>query len=249
MRRTVIAASSAGAAALAAFVLWWASPTTAQDPAPVPPAQGNNGNGQAKPPSVPLPIGHVVLFSSGVGYFQREGEVEGNSRVDLTFPGTDVNDLLKSLVLQDLGRRQGQHHQLRQPRPDRQDAQELRARPDHQPDASARLLNQARGEKVEVTLQQGNAAQPGTVTGVIVGMESQHAAGTARTRWSTSSMLNLLCTEGIRSVPLSAGPAAALRSTRPWTSEFRRALEVLATRHDTQKKVVSLGFNGEGKRR
>src|SRR5262249_31454851 len=51
-----------------------------------------------------LPISRVVLFSSGVGYFQREGEVEGNSRIDLQFPASDVNDLLKSLVLQDLGK-------------------------------------------------------------------------------------------------------------------------------------------------
>ena len=54
----------------------------------------------ARPPQ--LPITQVVLFSSGVGYFQREGEVEGNARVDLTFPVTDINDLLKSMVLQDL---------------------------------------------------------------------------------------------------------------------------------------------------
>src|SRR5262249_18451006 len=100
MRRTVIAASSAAATLLAILGLWWASPTTAKDPAPVPPDQGN---AQLKPPTASLPIGHAVLFSSGVGYFQREGEVEGNSRVDLSFPGTDVNDLLKSLVLQDAG--------------------------------------------------------------------------------------------------------------------------------------------------
>ena len=50
-----------------------------------------------------LPLTQVILFNSGVGYFQREGAVEGNARVDLTFPVTDVNDLLKSLVLHDLG--------------------------------------------------------------------------------------------------------------------------------------------------
>src|ERR1041385_9466642 len=31
-------------------------------------------------------------------------------------------------------------------------------------------------------------------------------------------------------------------------SEFKRALETLALSHDTQKKAVSLTFNGEGKR-
>src|SRR6059058_4947948 len=49
-----------------------------------------------------LPVKQVVLFSSGVGYFQRQGEVEGDARVDLSFPAGDINDLLKSLTLQDL---------------------------------------------------------------------------------------------------------------------------------------------------
>src|SRR5271154_7100973 len=49
-----------------------------------------------------LRVMRVVLFSSGVGYFQREGSVDGDTRVDLSFPVHDVNDLLKSLVLQDL---------------------------------------------------------------------------------------------------------------------------------------------------
>src|SRR6516225_5344734 len=49
-----------------------------------------------------LPIGQVVLFSSGVGYFQREGTVEGTTRVDLSFPVQDINDLLKSMVARDL---------------------------------------------------------------------------------------------------------------------------------------------------
>jgi hypothetical protein len=49
-----------------------------------------------------LPIGQVVLFSSGVGYFQREGSVDGTTRVDLSFPVQDINDLLKSMVLRDL---------------------------------------------------------------------------------------------------------------------------------------------------
>src|SRR5215207_941236 len=52
-------------------------------------------------PAASLPLTQVVLFNSGVGYFARGGEVEGDARVDLTFPETDINDLLKSMVLQD----------------------------------------------------------------------------------------------------------------------------------------------------
>ena len=45
----------------------------------------------------------VVLFSSGVGYFEHTGQVTGNSELSLKFEVDDVNDLLKSLVLEDGG--------------------------------------------------------------------------------------------------------------------------------------------------
>jgi hypothetical protein len=245
MRRTVIAVGSAGAAALAALVLWWASPTTAQDP-PVRPAQEGNGNVLAKPPSVPLPIGTVVLFSSGVGYFQREGEVEGNSRVDLSFPGTDINDLLKSLVLQDSGGGKVSTISYDSPDPIEKTLKSFALDLTYNP-SFGQLVNQARGEKVELTLQQSNATQPGTVSGVILGMESQQQPH-GKDALVNVEMLNVLCTEGIRSVPLNQ--ILRLRLLNPaLESELRRALEVLATRHDSQKKVVSLAFNGDGKRK
>src|SRR3982751_1701864 len=55
---------------------------------------------QALKPAATLPITRVVLFNSGVGYFSRSGEVEGDARVDLTFPEGDINDLLKSRGLE-----------------------------------------------------------------------------------------------------------------------------------------------------
>src|SRR5215831_20225215 len=54
-------------------------------------------------PAVTLPITRVVLFNSGVGYFSRSGEVTDDARVDLAFPESDINDLLKSMVLEDFG--------------------------------------------------------------------------------------------------------------------------------------------------
>ena len=49
-----------------------------------------------------LPISRVVLFSSGVGYFERAGTVEGNVKVELSFRVDQINDILKSMTLQDL---------------------------------------------------------------------------------------------------------------------------------------------------
>ena len=65
---------------------------------------GPTGTATNEPPAAraeQLPVSRVVLFSSGVGHFLREGQVEGDARVDLTFPIIDVNDLLKSMVLLD----------------------------------------------------------------------------------------------------------------------------------------------------
>ena len=43
-----------------------------------------------------LPIGQVVLFSSGVGYFQREGTIDGDAHVDLSFPTNEVRKSLET---------------------------------------------------------------------------------------------------------------------------------------------------------
>src|SRR5688572_13965244 len=67
-------------------------------------AGGAGGEKQDLKPAVNLPITRVVLFNSGVGYFSRSGEIEGDARVDLGFPESDVNDLLKSMVLEDFGK-------------------------------------------------------------------------------------------------------------------------------------------------
>src|SRR6476619_7874985 len=68
-------------------------------------------------PAVTLPITCVVLFNSGVGYFSRSGEVADDARVDLTFPEQDINDLLKSMVLEDFngGRIAGVAYDSREP--------------------------------------------------------------------------------------------------------------------------------------
>ena len=42
-----------------------------------------------------LPLSKVMLYSSGVGYFQHDGTVQGESHVDLRFTVDQINDVLK----------------------------------------------------------------------------------------------------------------------------------------------------------
>jgi hypothetical protein len=235
MRRKLPLLALAGTILLASIVAWQITPTTAQQ-------RPEADHRPIKTPASPLPMSQVILFSSGVGYFQREGEVEGNARIDLSFPATDINDLLKSLVLQDLNG--GKISTINYDSPDpidrtlRSFALDLTSNP-----TFGQILNQARGQKIELTLQQGNNLQPSTLTGVIVGMETRKGTPAE----GEFDVLNLSCTRGLCSVPIAQ--IQSVRFLNPTLDgEFKRALEVLAAAHDTQKKMVSLDFQGEGKR-
>src|SRR5215469_10626336 len=223
--------------ALAAFIFLSPPPSTAQPNKDAPP-EG------AALKVTQLPIGQVVLFSSGVGYFQRQGTVEGDARVDLSFPVSDINDLLKSMVLRDLdgGHIAAVSYDSNAPleRTLKSFAVNLTSNP-----SFAQLLDQTRGEKVEVVLQQTNATQPGTLTGTLVGCEKQkQAVGKDAVE---VEMLNLWCADGMRSLKLSE--VQRVRFLNPvLDSEIKKALETLALSYDTQKKAVSLHFTGEGKR-
>jgi hypothetical protein len=238
MRRTMLLAPVAGALALGAFLALRPSPSPAGPP-DGPPAAA------APAPAVSLPVSQAILYSSGVGYFQREGTVEGDARVDLTFPVQDINDLLKSMVLLDHGGGTVSAVSYDSQAPVEKTLQSFAVNLTGNPGFGA-ILGQARGEKVEVTLQQGNAAQPGTLTGGIIGVEQQKQQ-VGKDGIVEVELLNLWCAEGMRSVKLA--DVQRVRFLNPvLDSEFRRALETLAQSHDTQKRAVSLSFSGRGKR-
>ncbi len=217
------------------FAVWRSSSSGAPQP-------GDNGAGASeRHPGQNLPLGHIVLFNSGVGYFQREGSVDGEARVDLQFTAGDVNDLLKSLVLQDLGNGKVTAVSYDGQEPIERTLQTFAIDLTGNP-TFGQLLNQARGEKVELTMQNANAG-PASLTGSIMGMESQTEPGPREVH-----MLNLLCAEGMRCVPLNTVQRVRFLNA-VLDSELRRALDVLANAHNSQKKSVSVQFSGEGKRK
>ncbi len=232
-RKTLIAALSAVAALGLAIYL-------------TPAGAGKEKEHEAgkSPTAAQLPIGQVVLFSSGVGYFQREGNVEGTQRIDLTFATQDINDLIKSMTLRDVDGGTINAITYESNVPVERTLQSFAVNLTNNPTFSA-ILNQARGEKVEVTLQQANATQPGTLTGSIVGVEHKEVA--AGKDIVEVECLNLWCADGMRSLKLAE--VQRLRFLNAiMESEFRKALETLAQGHDSQKKAVSIHFAGQGKR-
>jgi hypothetical protein len=184
-----------------------------------------------------LPIQRVVMFSSGVAFFEHRGEVSGNAQVDLKFNVRDINDLLKSMVLQDDGggKISTVSYGSKDPitRTLRTFSIDLTSNP-----TLADLLGQVRGEEIEIDA-------PTKIKGTIVGVEMRSVP--VKENVVEVAFLNLLTEEGLRSVSLEN--VGKIRLVNPkLDAEFRQALLVLAAGKAMDKKAVSLNFLGEGKR-
>ncbi len=191
------------------------------------------------PAGTKLPVTEIILYSSGVGYFQRDGKVEGNAKVDLRFKVDDINDLLKSMVVQDLdgGQVSAVTYGSRDPltKTLKSFAIDLTTNP-----TLGQLLDQVRGERVEVS-------RPNPLVGTILGVERKTERLDEK-RTVEAEYLNLLTAEGLQSLALAQIQRVKLLNEE-LQADLERALEVLALGHDTQKKTVALAFTGSGARR
>jgi len=64
----------------------------------------NQTKSQPQTPEMPLPIRRVILYSNGVAYIERRGVVTNHAEISLSFKQSQVDDVLKSMVVLDLGK-------------------------------------------------------------------------------------------------------------------------------------------------
>ena len=199
-----------------------------------------------------LPITRVVLFRSGVGYVERTGTVEGNVTLTLRLRDSQMNDLLKSMVLIDLdgGRVQPVQYAPRDPlsRTLSSYAIDIADNP-----SRAQLLARLRGIPVEV--QTSDAALRGHVLSVetrtvrpVPSLDPQPTGSEKGPRGEEESFLNLLTEQGIQAVSLDSVKSIRLLDER-LQNELTGALQTLAGGLDNVRKAVQLRFEGSGRRR
>lgn len=73
----------------------------AATPAPAP-TPAKHTTADARDPGE-LPVKRVVLYKNGVGYFEHKGHVSGTQELNIQFTTGQLNDVLKSLTVVDLG--------------------------------------------------------------------------------------------------------------------------------------------------
>jgi hypothetical protein len=188
-----------------------------------------------------LPVQRVTLFSSGVGYFQHGGKVSGNAGAELKFTTKQINDVLKSLVLQDLDG--GLVSAVTYPSLDplAKTLGSFQINISENP-PMADLLNQIRGAQVTVTVE----AQE--ITGTVVGVEKRERHIIDHDEMVEEFYLNLLAGGSIRSVALASVRDIRIHDAQ-LQEELNKALAAVAKARDQDKKPVSLHFNGAGDRR
>lgn len=113
-----------------------------------------------------LPVRRVVLFKHGVGYFEREGSVEGDASIDLAFKAAEMNDVLKSLTVLDLGEGHISSISYESTLPTEKRLEDVAIRlPDG--NSLSGLLEQVKGARVKVV------AGSDEVEGVVAGIETR----------------------------------------------------------------------------
>ncbi len=191
------------------------------------------------PQGANLPLKRVVLFSSGVGFFEHSGQVKDDAKVDMMFKTADINDLLKSMVVQDFDGGQVSTVTYGSKDPVTKTLKgfsiDLTANP-----TLAQLLQQVRGERVVLEA-------PNELSGIILGVETRKKRLDDHETIDVD-VLNLLTDGGLRAVELPSVSRIKLANEK-LDAELRKALSVLASAHATDKKSVELSFLGKGERR
>ncbi len=233
-RRTVALFLAAGLAAAAFPVVTLAQPATNASK-----VGGAEAVKAAERPT-PMDIRKITMYRSGVGSFQRQGQVDGDASVQLRFKTEQINDILKSMVVLDLsgGQIEGISYGSKEPLAKRLASfgVDISDNPD-----MAKLLGKLRGAVASVTTAEG------AVSGTILGVEMREQAQGQSQKPVQVAFLNLVTGTGIRSFDLSKVTSVELQD-KELAGELGKALAALAEHRADRTKTVEIALRGRGAR-
>ncbi len=186
-----------------------------------------------------LPVREVALFRSGVGYFLRQGAVQDDATIELSFKADEINDILKSMVLLDLdgGQIDSVGYASNEPLERRLAGfgLDLSGMP-----SVAELLFQLRGAPVSLQLIDR------TVEGTVFGVEERQVPVEDGVPL-LERFVTVVGAEGMQTVPISKISRFTILDQK-LQAELEKALVALAESRDPDKKRVTIRLSGEGRR-
>jgi len=191
------------------------------------------------PAAPPLPVRRVVLYKAGVGYFEHLGTVRNRQDVTVRFTSAQLNDVLNSLTVLDLGRGQITGISYNSTAPIEQRLGALRL-PLGESTTQVQMLNSLRGARVAVT------STSAAVEGRLLSVEQR-----SRQRGEDTIVTDTIAviTDGgeVRSFELS--PSTHVRIVeRDLRQEVGRYLDLVGSTREQDVRNMVISTSGAGDR-
>lgn len=216
------------------------SAAAARQSTPAMPAEsGRKEAGAAETAAARLPVRRVVLYKNGVGYFEHLGRVRGSQDVTIDFTSGQLNDVLKSLTILDLGKGRITGVSYNSEAPLGRRLGTLRLPVSDKPSV-AEFLGALRGARLEVR------SGAGAVTGRLLSVEKK--TRTVKDQTIETDEISLVTDAGeVRTAEL--GPATSVRiAERDLNQEVSLYLGLLATTREKDLRRMTISTAGTGDR-
>ena len=205
----------------------------------IPAESGRKEAGAAEAVPGKLPVRRVVLYKNGVGYFEHLGRVRGNQDVTIDFTSGQLNDVLKSLTILDLGKGRITGVSYNSEAPLGRRLGTLRLPVSDKPSVTE-FLGALRGARLEVR------SGAGAVIGRLLSVEKR--TRTVRDQTIEIDEISVVTDAGeVRTVEL--GPTTSVRiAERDLNQEVSRYLGLLATTREKDLRRMTISAAGAGDR-
>ena len=187
-----------------------------------------------------LPVKRVVLYKNGVGYFEHSARVHGDQELGIDFTTAQLNDVLKSLTVVDLGngRISGVRYNSIAPLGERLKALRL---PFGEQVSRTDFLTALRGARVEVR-SKGDAA-----VGRLLSVEQQERTTDSGTTYQATLFSVLTDLGEMKNFEL--GPAVSIRlAERELNDEVGRYLNLVGSSRARDLRRMTISATGSGDR-
>ena len=187
-----------------------------------------------------LPVTRVILYKNGIGYFEHAGRVRGGQDVNIDFTTAQLNDVLKSLTVLDLGKGRITGVSYNSSAPLERRLGSLRLPVGYNPTA-ATFLGALRGARVEV-----RSGATSTI-GYLLSVDEHELSGKGEEKIKVQELSLITDTSEVRTFDLT--PATSVRITeKDLNEEISKYMKLMASSRDQDVRRMTISTAGGGNR-
>ncbi|HET9400553.1 MAG TPA: hypothetical protein VFO34_06350 [Candidatus Acidoferrales bacterium] len=187
-----------------------------------------------------LPVTRVILYKNGVGYFEHAGRVRDSQDVNIEFTTNQLNDVLKSLTILDMGKGRITGVNYNSTAPLEQRLKSLHLSVGETP-TTAQFLDSLRGARLEVH------SDGATATGRLLSIDEREIPIKGDQKVTIDQISLVSDTGEVRVFDLT--PATSVRIAETDVSdEIGKYLGLIASTRDQDLRRMTITTAGEGER-